>query len=75
MYTLYYSRADKEIKVTKARKAMQMHNFTEEVTRFNNCYFLCSKRKPLIEKAEEIKRKWVLQAEKELDQMKGIIVE
>jgi hypothetical protein len=72
MYTLYYSRKEKTIKVTKARKALQNLNFTEEVTRYNDCYFICSNRKPLIEKAKDIQTAWLLELVKELETIREI---
>jgi hypothetical protein len=72
MYTLYYSRKEKTIKVTKARKALQNLNFTEEVTRYNDCYFICSNRKPLIEKAKDIQNEWLLELVKELETIREI---
>lgn len=72
MYTLYYQRSEKVIQVLKAKKVFQTLNFTEEVTSYNDCYFICSKRKPLIEKAKEIKQGWVLELEEELNSIKEI---
>jgi hypothetical protein len=72
MYTLYYSRKEKTIKVTKARKALQNLNFTEEVTRYNDCYFICSNRKLLIEKAKDIQNEWLLELVKELETIREI---
>jgi hypothetical protein len=72
MYTLYYKRFEKAIVVSKAKKVFQTCNFTEEVTRYNDCYFLCSKRKPLIDKANEIKQGWISELEEELSLVKEI---
>lgn len=72
MYTLYHDKANKEIKVMKAKKAMQYIKYTEEVTSYNNCYFICLKRKPLVVKANEIKQKWISELEKELSLVKDI---
>lgn len=54
MYTLYHSRKDKVIEIKKAKKALQDLEYTEEVTRYNDCYYICSKRSPLLKKAREI---------------------
>jgi hypothetical protein len=72
MYTLYFQKSEKVIQVSKARKALQNLNFMEEVTRYNDCYFICTNRKPLVEKAKEIKQDWILELEKELSAMKEI---
>lgn len=73
MYTLYFSKKDKIIKVTKASKGMQSGvTYTEEVTQFNSNYFVCTKRKPLVEKAKEIQQEWVVDLEEELKALKEI---
>lgn len=72
MYTLFHDKKGKVIEVKKSRKALQYLDFTEEVKVFNDCYYFCSKRKPLIEKAREIKREWVLELESELNSVKEI---
>jgi hypothetical protein len=72
MYTLYFNRSEKVITVKKAHKALQKCTFTEEVTKYNACYYLCAKRKPLIEKAKEIHRDWITQLEDELNTLNNI---
>jgi hypothetical protein len=72
MYTLYFNRSEKIIKVSKATKALQNLSFTEEVTQYNYCFFICSNRKPLVEKAREIKREWILELEDELNTIEAI---
>lgn len=72
MYTLYHKRSESVIKVSKAKKIFQTLSFTEEVDRYNDCYFICTKRKPLVEKAEEIKQRWISELEMELESIKEI---
>jgi hypothetical protein len=72
MYTLYFSKSEKALKVSKPRKPLQTLNYTEEVTQYNSCFFICSKRKPLIEKAKEIQNEWILELVKELETIREI---
>ena len=72
MYTLYYKESEPAIKVSKAHKGMQRANYTDEVTRHNDCYFTCTKRKPLVDKALELQLQWIANAEKELQVLKDI---
>jgi hypothetical protein len=66
MYTLYYNKSEKAIKVSKVIKVLRNLNFTEDVTIHNSYYYICSKRKPLVEKAKEIKQGWILELERDL---------
>lgn len=72
MYTLYHNRKEHAIKVSKAKKVLQYLNYTDEVTVFNNCFYICSKRAPLLDKANEIKQSWIATLEDELDLVKAI---
>jgi hypothetical protein len=72
MYTLYFNRSEQTIKVSKAHKALQNLNYTDEVTQYNSCFYICSKRNPLIEEAKEIKRIWISELEEELNAVKEI---
>ncbi|MFK4167216.1 hypothetical protein ACI2LM_13300 [Paenibacillus lautus] len=72
MYTLYHSRKEKVIQVKKARKALQDLEYTEEVTRYNDCYYICLKRDPLMQKGREIKEQWIAELEEELNLLKVI---
>ena len=74
MYTLYFSKKDKDIKVSKAKKVMQNLKYTEEAVQFNDCYYICVNRKPLVEKAKEIQEKWISEMEEELESIKKIKV-
>lgn len=74
MYTLYFKREDRDIQVRKAKKALQNWNYTEEVTRYNDCYYICSTRNPLVEKAEEIRKEWIAELEENLRKVKELKV-
>ena len=66
MYLLYHDKDNAIITVKKASKAMQDLDYdnTGKVNYFNNHYFICLKRKPLLDKAREMKEQW-LEEEKE----------
>ena len=72
MYTLYYKRSEKVLKVTKATKVFHNLNFTEEVSVYNDCYLYCSKRITLVNKAIEIKQRWISELENDLNSIKEI---
>ena len=40
---------------------------SDEVTVYNDCYFICNDRKKLREKANEIKNEWITELEDELE--------
>ncbi|PAD72820.1 hypothetical protein [Paenibacillus campinasensis] len=72
MYSLYYSKKEKVIEIKKAKKVLQKLEYTDEVTRYNDCYYICSKRSPLVEKAKEIHGEWVAEIEQELRALRSI---
>ncbi len=72
MYTLYFSEREKSIKVSKARKTLLDLDYKEEITRFNDCFYICAKRKPLLEKGREIQKEWILKLEQELETLKKL---
>ncbi|MCA1026986.1 hypothetical protein LCM23_12870 [Cytobacillus kochii] len=72
MYTLYHDKRTSVIEVKKARKALQSWNYRKEVTKHNDCYFICLTRKPLVEKADEIKLSWILELEEALNKVRQI---
>lgn len=72
MYTLYHNKSERIIEVKKATKGMSNCTYTDEVTYYNGCYFICLKRKPLMEKAEEIKQSWIKETEEILKKLKEI---
>ena len=72
MYTLYHDKSMGIIKVKKASKGLQKCTYTDDVTYYNNNYYLCSKRKSLVEKAKEIKQSWVEEIEEKLAKVNAI---
>lgn len=52
----------------------QKNNVTEKVTRHNDIIYVCLHRKPLKEKATEIKDQWIKDIEKELEEVKNTII-
>jgi len=72
MYTLYHRKSERIIEVKKAKKIFQNLEFTEDVKEFNDCYYICSKRKPLVEKANKIKQEWITELENQLQAVKEI---
>ena len=45
---------------------------TEEVTSYNNCYYVCLYKEKLFEKAEEIRKSWIDEAEKHYNDMLNV---
>ena len=74
MYTLYHNKDSGIIEVKKAKKALQRCTYTENVRYHNSNFYLCLKRKPLVEKAEEIKKSWIEETEERLEKLKAIKV-
>jgi hypothetical protein len=72
MYTLYFKKSERKIKLSKSHKSMQNLDYTDKVTRYNDCYFVCSERIPLKEKAKEIKQNWIEEYEEALNSIKEI---
>lgn len=72
MYTLYFEKLERKIKVSKAHKAMQNLTYTDKVVQYNDCYFICSERNQLREKAKEIQQNWIEDFEEALNSIKGI---
>lgn len=72
MYTLYVEKEKMIIEVKKTSKAMSNCTYTNEVVKYNDCYYLCLKRKPLIEKATEIKESWIRELEEKIKKAKSI---
>lgn len=72
VYTLYFEKSRKILKVTKARVGMSNLVYEEEAKRHNDCYFICLKRKPLVLKAKELQRQWIEELEQEIKEVKAI---
>lgn len=72
MYQLYYSKKDSEIKIDKLKKVFQGIEITDEVKYYNDCFYFCSDRKKLKEKAIEIKNEWISEARIVLEKYESI---
>ena len=72
MYTLYHKKDEGIIEVKKAHIGMRDCNYTDDVTCHNDCYYICLKRKPLIEKAKEIKKSWLDELEEKMRKIESI---
>lgn len=73
MYTLYVNKTDNKIVVSKASKAMQnAGNYTNEVRQYNLNYLICLDKKPLVEKAKEIRDEWIAEFKSKLEELEGI---
>lgn len=72
MYMLYYDKKLWEIEIKKPKKVLENLNYTEEVTYYNDCYFICLNRDPLVKKAREIKRAWIEELESALNDLKQV---
>ena len=71
-YELYVNEKDYSIKVKPARKAFDRVIVGEEIVQFNDCYFLSTSRKLLVEEARSIKEMWVKDLESKLERVKDI---
>lgn len=73
MFCLYHSKLYKTIEIAPIKKdSFMLSKVTDEVTPYNDYYFICNNRKLLKEKAIEIKNNWIEETEKELNALKEI---
>lgn len=72
MYTLYHNKKSRILEVKKPCVAMQNNTFPDDIAYYNDNYYLCKNRKPLVEKAKEIKQSWIDEVEAELEKIKAI---
>lgn len=73
MYTLYFNKADKILKIESSNRLMCKDSAYKSIpTYYNDCYIICDNRKALREKAKELQLKWIAEIENELDQLKKI---
>lgn len=71
VYTLYIEKPTK-LKVMKARKVLQDLDYTDEIKKYNDNLFYCSNRKPLVDKANEIKEEWIIEIKEQLINIENI---
>lgn len=76
MYNLYASRAEGKLEIKPLKKVFNhsKESITENVTQFNSVYYFCSKRKPLVEFAENLKQEWLQEVECEVSRIKNIVI-
>jgi len=74
MYTLYHDKNKRQLKVQKAKPIFLQDMFTDEVTVYNGNYFFCNNRKPLVDRAREIKAEWLAELEDQLNTVENIKV-
>ncbi|MFE4571320.1 hypothetical protein [Paenibacillus chitinolyticus] len=74
MYNLYISKTERKIEIKPLRKVFQNYrdSITDEVTKYNEVYYFCAKRKPLVDFAEQTKQGWIDELEFELNKIKKI---
>ena len=72
MYSLYYNKKEGIIKISKTHAALKRVEHKEEVTRYNDYYYLCLKRKPLIEFARQMRDEWIKEYESKIDDLKSL---
>ena len=63
-YCLYHNKEKMELKIKPSRLPC---NYTYEVISYNENYYICNNRDKLKEKAEEIKEKWLKEAQERVN--------
>ena len=70
----YYLYHDKEFKILEIgnleKKSLLVKVLSNEITTYNNSYYVCNDRKKLKEFAEKMKNEWIKRAETELVKLK-----
>lgn len=73
MYKLYFSRKDLKIELSPIKNnELMVSRVPDEIVRYNDCYYVCSDRKKLRDKANEIREKWIREVEEELGWLKDL---
>ena len=71
-YELYYNKREGKIEIRSIGIISKFMQPTEEVVLYNNCYYICLDKEKLFEKAEEIRRSWIDEAEKYYNDMLNV---
>ena len=71
-YELYYNKREGKIEVRLIGNISKFMEPTEEVTFYNSCYYICLDKEKLFEKAEEIRKSWIDEAEKHYNYMLNV---
>lgn len=81
MYQLYFSKEDIygrnniykiEIKPLQAGFKKTFTELPDAPYKYNDCYYLCAKRKPLVNIATEMKQQWIKELEGKMELIKSI---
>lgn len=73
MFQLYVNKIKKELKISPLSNLMiDKNRITNEVTLYNDFYFVSLNRKVLRDKANSIKEQWIREAEEEANNFKNI---
>jgi len=73
MYKLYFNKREKRIEISPVKNTELMAlKVSNEVTMYNDCYFICNDRKQLKEKANEIRNEWIIGLEEELEKVNNM---
>ena len=71
-YELYYKKREVNIEIKPIGVISNFIEPTEEVVFYNSCYYICLDKEKLFEKAEEIRKSWVDEAEKHYNDMLNV---
>jgi len=77
MLELYYNKQECELKIKKDTKLCYGKKHIEEIKEqeisyFNDCYYIAEERKPLIVKAQEIRNKWIEETKQRLIELENM---
>ena len=74
VYALYFDKSKCVLEIAPFNKYFNSKIEIDEVTKFNDCIYLCSDRKKLREKAKEIKQGWIDETKETLAKFEGLKV-
>lgn len=75
MYQLYHSEERCELVIEPLKLCIRKKNIEDgKVYYFNDCYFICSDRKVLQEKAKSLKLAWTMRASDRLEKLTNMKV-
>jgi hypothetical protein len=77
MLALYYNKSKCELKIQKNCKAMYNQNHIQEIEEkgiayYNSNYYIAEDRKPLVEKAQELRLIWIAEAKTRLTELENM---
>ena len=71
-YELYFKKREGKIEIKPIGVISNFIEPTEEVTFYNDCYYVCLDKEELLKKAEEIRKSWIDEAEKYYNDMLNV---